>query len=870
MITILHNANKADVIEDLLRIVQTATPLAYKAQRSKLAKYGGYLRERYIEEIPSTVDWPPTMTDKTFNLAMIKHEMIRPGDMMDKYVKKTITGKVDDILQSKSPIKLEDILTTAFGKRKVVLLEGAPGSGKTTLTLHIRQKWCKGELFQEYLVVVIVQLRDPTMQHAKNITDLLPCRDKTMGKEISREITANDGIGVMWILDGWDELPPSLKRRSLFRDIVFPPTKSPISKSTVIITSRPISTTELQRCIPNRVEILGFRVDELKLYFKTCLKDEPPTAVDDLFSKVNENPALESSCYLPLNAAVVAYAYQYNDHKLPNTQYEMFSIIILSLIYRHIQKQGTHPDLISLESFDELPEDLACNFRTICKLAYEGIMENEIAFHSKHLPRNFNSLGLLQNINSCSLVGKSTFHYFLHLTFQELLAAYYIATCKSANDQVIMFRDLFQKPRFRVVFQFYAAISKLEKPGFPEVVSRVVSNNYYNQRGVLALLHCIQEVQDPDLCYFIAKKIQGELEFTYMSLGAADCLAIGYFLSNACTTAACTANLSFSYIGDEGCRFLLRDLAVPDSTTNAGQLNLCLPVHQFQEDGLQSLVNFLKSEGSSILHSLTLGYKEPGHVTFYTDTKTIDILNPLSTALVVNNSLVELSLKKCSIRMTDINGSALIEMLQLNKSLQVLNLKKNPEIGDYGTFYIAEGIKSNTSLKTLNISECGLTSKGANDIARAIIENKALQSLSINKNHLSDTGVGFLAKALKLNATLTDLNIRGCGITDASLNMLGACLVENNSLKVLQIGRENWLTITESGMVQFAEHLHQRTIALECLGISRDLIYAKAMQQLRTHTKIEIMQDAYELQFANVCPLSLPEDWLLSNNPIYM
>ena len=839
MITTFHNANKADIIEDLLKIVLTTTSRVYQIQnKSKLAKYGDNLRKRYIEEIPCSLDWPPSMTDKTFNLAMIKHEMIRPGKINDEYIQKTITGKVDDILQEKTPIKLEDILKIIHVKRKVLLLEGAPGSGKTTLTLYIRQKWCQGELFQEYLAIVIVQLRDPTIQRAKTIADLLPCSDKAMGKEIAREIAANDGDGVLWILDGWDELPPRLQRRSLFRDIIFPPTNTPVSKSTVVITSRPISAIDLQRCIHNRIEILGFRTEELKLYFKNCLKSEAPAVVEDLFSKISENPALKSSCYLPLNAAIVAYVYQYNDHKLPNTQYEMFSTIILTLIFRHIQKQGKHCDLTSLESFDELPEDLTHHFRTICKLAYEGIMESKVAFHSKDLQRNFNSLGLLHTLESCSLVGSSTFYYFRHLTFQELLAAHHIATCLSANDQVAMFKDLFQKPRFSVVFQFYAAISKLEKPGFPEVVSRIVSNSCYNQHGLLALLHCIHEVQDPNLCRVVAKKIQNQLELVFVSLSAADCLAIGYFLSKACTPSAFTANLSFSYIGDEGCKFLLRDLI--ESATNSGQLSLCLPAYQFQEDGLQVLAHFLQSEGSKVLHSLTLGYKEPGHVVFHTVAKTTDILSPLSTALTVNNTLVELSLKKCDIRVTGINGRALAEMLRLNKSLQVLNLKTNPKVGDCGAFYIAEGIKSNTSLKTLNISKCGLTSKGANDIARALVENKTIQSLSIDKNDLLDAGVVLLAKALKQNVTLTDLNLTKCGMTDASLNILGACLVENKSIKVLQIGDDNRSAITENGMVQFIEHLSQRTTALECLGVSRNMIYTKAMREIMHNTKFSV------------------------------
>ena len=50
-------------------------------------------------------------------------------------------GKMDDILYEKDPIELKDIiyiLQRSECKRKVVLLEGAPGYGKNTLSVFIK------------------------------------------------------------------------------------------------------------------------------------------------------------------------------------------------------------------------------------------------------------------------------------------------------------------------------------------------------------------------------------------------------------------------------------------------------------------------------------------------------------------------------------------------------------------------------------------------------------------------------------------------------------------------------------------------------------------------------------------------------------
>ena len=125
-----------------------------------------------------------------------------------------------DILSKKSPIKLENIFKSIEEERKVILIDGAPGSGKSTLTVHICQRWSRGELFQEFTIVILVQLRDPAVQRAQTIADLLPCRDDEMAHQVASAITTNDGRGVLWVLDGWDELPSHLREKSLLRDMI--------------------------------------------------------------------------------------------------------------------------------------------------------------------------------------------------------------------------------------------------------------------------------------------------------------------------------------------------------------------------------------------------------------------------------------------------------------------------------------------------------------------------------------------------------------------------------------------------------------------------------------------------------------------------
>ena len=868
LITILYEAQKINLIEDLLLIV---TIMPYSSP-TKLQWYGTYMRERYIlagsSISPYSLEWPPAMTEKVFELSLIE--------------------KGAPPSSSRSPIKLKNILNCG-GRRQVVLIEGVPGSGKTTLSQYICKSWSNGELFQEYEVIILVQVRDPALHSAKTIADLLPCRDTVMADRAAAEITANDGKGVLWIFEGWDELPKDLQIKSIMKDIIILPSESPVSKSDVIITFRPIPNSVLYRKTrySRRIEVIGFSKHELNAYFEEYLKEKPVKVIKDLMRALEERPYLKESCYIPLNATIVAYIYQYKNFTLPETLYEMFSTLICVYVLRHVQKNDRYDNVESIEAFEDIPDELKPGFKEICKLAYDGIMEKKVAFAAKNLPPHFETFGVLHVVESFAMVGRSSSYHFLHLTFQELLAAYFISTELPQDQQVSKFREMFDKPRFMVTFQFYAAITKLRISGFPAVVGKIVSP-YYNH-SVAPLLNCAYEAQDQDLCSYIAQHLKDrKLKLEYVELSPTDCLCIGYFLSNACSNVeSCLleVDLSFVYIGDEGLECLLQNLHF---SSNSAKLDMTLPAYQFRDSGLHTLSQFLQNKDSKMLKSLILGHpKSHGQGRFLssenlTDSESkVDMLKHLALSLVNNHHLHELSLINCNLTMTSDNGPMVEKMLQVNKVLKVLILAKNPRIGDIGVAFIAKGLQSNLGLIRLNLSHCGITSKGAQKLALALTDNQTLQALNIQDNKLSDEGITCIANALKTNKSLTCLNLADCGMTDIGLDELGASLVQNESIKILHIGfrdytndecypRSNWqddlthitepptsgwwfhrhphrdiritVKISDKGMRELASHLQVRVERLDVLGISRNIAYPNTVSELKRVTaKVEIL-----------------------------
>ena len=86
----------------------------------------------------------------------------------------SLHGDIDQILQTKHPVEIEALLDTQPCKEnKCVLVEGAPGVGKTTLSWEVCRRWSEGELFQQYNLVLLLRLRDETVQRATTLRDFI-------------------------------------------------------------------------------------------------------------------------------------------------------------------------------------------------------------------------------------------------------------------------------------------------------------------------------------------------------------------------------------------------------------------------------------------------------------------------------------------------------------------------------------------------------------------------------------------------------------------------------------------------------------------------------------------------------------------------
>ena len=865
LVNVLWNRGKTSLAEQVCAMVSDwkDTSVAAKAtQESTLDSYADYLRGRYSTEVPKffTLQWPPPPTCKVFNLAIIGHETIQRGPIDEELVRLTLRGNVDDIMRSKSSIELKNLFKLDKKRRKIILIEGAPGAGKSTLAWHICQTWESGELFQEFKVVVFVQLRDSAVQSATSLADVLPAKSMNMRTQIVSQLECFNGRDVLFVLDGWDEYGGGLSYHSVFQRLICSPEEINMRFSSLIITSRPIASGELQRYASSRVEIIGFTSAEVKKYFYESIGDSKTE--HNLHEHLRERPVIEASCYLPLNAAIVVHLFLALNHTLPHTLHEVFVSVVLCCIIRHLTRQVVEgkqaPDISSL---DNLPPDIQEPFNNICAMAFHGVMENKATFsatdlQSFNLPTEVSTLSLIQGVQSFVAFKASISCNFLHLSVQELLGAFHISKL-GATEQIIIFNDLFDQPRLAAVFQFYAAFTKLQTEGIRDIVARIVQKK---QKPLLVnLLHGLYEAQDPSLCEFVASHLKGELDLYGSTLSPMDCLVVGYFLSCVCLTTSTEfiAKLSNCSLNEYRVSFLVKELSsrslkplltldLRNDHLSNGVVHIAeILIHgncvkrldisncRIDDQGMMSLASALERNGS--LEELNLrgniAVTGVGHMA-------------LGESLKRNRGLKTLNISYCCI--DDQGVKSLASALETNSLLEELDLSENHAVTGIGLMSLGESLKGNRGLKTLNISCCGIDYQGMKSLASALEMNGSLEELDLSENR-AVTGIGHMAlgESLKRNRGLKTLNISHCCIDDQGMKSLASALEMNGSLEELNLRGNR--AITGIGHLALGESL-KRNRGLKTLNISYCYIDDQGVKSLAS--ALEMNGSLDELNFS--------------------
>ena len=149
-----------------------------------------------------------------------------------------VTKNIADIYAA-DPTDLTEIGTSSTNTPKRILIDGAPGIGKTVLAKEIVYCRATKEILTEIKVVFLLYLRDPQLQEIKYTMQLIEymsmgCLNDEQITIFTKYIENTNGQQLCIVMDGFDEYPSSLQENSFFVDIV---KGVRLSEAIVVITS---------------------------------------------------------------------------------------------------------------------------------------------------------------------------------------------------------------------------------------------------------------------------------------------------------------------------------------------------------------------------------------------------------------------------------------------------------------------------------------------------------------------------------------------------------------------------------------------------------------------------------------------------------
>ena len=387
-----------------------------------------------------------------------------------------------------------------------------------------------------------------------------------------------------------------------------------------------------------RVEILGFTKVSILDYFHEALSTQlSSTILEDECKKIKDHlasyPAIESSCYIPLNAAILTLLYLQRNRTLPTTHFEMFYELILCFIAREVNTRQPERLLGAISSLDALPRDLKKQLKHISILAYEGVMNNKIVFTQDELPSilprsswdmiiNFLSqilptaatpaqqdlpaMGVLQRVQwACGTSSKTISYNFIHLSIQEMLAAYRISIMGNAQ-QVRVFQTLLDEPRFTAVLQFYAGFTKLTNQGVRKIITGSdFTNKMSSKHSLLSYIRCFFEAQihEQSLYQKITASLDGKLNLSAVTLSPLDCMSVGYFLAFVLRNCReLKVNLLFCGIDDHSFCLMMVELSKHAEACPAGALHgvteLNISGNEIGDNGIAHIATALQTNNT--------------------------------------------------------------------------------------------------------------------------------------------------------------------------------------------------------------------------------------------------------------------------------
>lgn len=821
---------------------------------------------------PEGAQWPPNQPKSIVNVALIHYKGERTEEQLLEIaiMHKEGSGGVDKLFSSKDYLpspkkrrlnysKISKSITDIFladpitGELpKSILIEGAPGIGKTVLAKEIAYQWTEKKMLCDTKLVFLMYLRDPRIQKVSSLEQLLIllCSiSTTMASTITDYITQCNGANVAFLIDGYDEYPATLRKDSFIADII---KHKVVSKSLVVVTSRPIATAALHSLIDRRIEILGFEEEDRKRYISESLSTLPGKE-SELYEHLKKQPTIDGLCFVPLHLAILLYLFKLGS--FPKTLTEMNESFIVHTVYRCLNKHEYNP-CRTVSKLADLPQRVLDFIQhRLSKLAFEGLQKKLLVFTWSEIvavcpdisdsKNGFDLLQAVEHYPSSGAAGTTASFNFLHYTMQEFLAALHVSTL-SDEEQSSLMKKTFWDEQFNFMWTMYVGIVGINSKVFNNFISngqeykngsmKLVDSIAKDKRKRLHLFQCYLEAKsDTEIPNIIASMFRdGTIKFNqtllpYHISSLLSFLSHSQVCLNALELTKCHLReygmniLKQFIINNKQLTSTIKSIDLRKNDSSPWSLYCATIEHcsvdsltVFGDNGMEKYVNQIGNslEKNTTLQSLTLcDIGESGlksiktvfdnhgpHITLkeinltWLESGCSNVL--LYTTLPLNNVEAGISASKDIAIKILWNGTN-------NSTSDSLDLSDKLDNDNEILLFIAFGLHNNKTLFKLDLSnnKCFSNKKGATAICDCLSSNNMLKEFYLVNNYIGNKAQ-MIVEALQLNKTLQKLDISNNKICDDGVATISECkialkefVLSNNS--ITNLGAKNIAKIFE-------------------------------------------------------------------------
>ena len=784
---------------------------------------------RFTSKIPEN-SWPPKCNATFVNLVLVKQKPMSKCDYS------TVRGDVDDILESKEVTNYKAVFRE-FWKGKLLLVEGRPGSGKTTLVHKVTNDWVTGKSLKGAKLVFLVTLRlVGYFGEDKTLLDLLKMffSDKAAREKVQHELEQCEGSGACFILDGLDEYQIENKKDTVIYQLI---KKKCLPLCMVIVASRPVATAELRKNCDKRVEVLGFSKDQIYEYLESyTFNTDSVNMVSKLEEFLGQHPNVLHMCYLPVHASIICFLFSEMEGNLPHTETKIYEQFVIATLLRH----KTHSEeQLQIKSLKDVCGEEKAVFNSVCKLAFEMIVKSKQVVSKSDTEVSLSDrsgLGLLTVDHTYTIYGNEDLLAFHHLTIQEYLAAYYVHEAGLDSLGVDM-----NDHQLKNVFKFYCGLADSQ-----ESIELFDNLNIYHFDSLFKV-RCAFESEKVEVCnYVVGLSDFGIKSDLLMVLASYDLMALGYVLSKC---------QQISKLVLKNCRFDLDGALALSSLASSNDLNCikCLKLSNYgatDEDfkawkcilGQLPYLEELDLQGTHLSKSriecLTNNVALP-HLQILKITLPLtpcnhpeQVLKLLSFGsqnikqVVYDSAMYSVKWRDlvcCAfglqpLRDSDISwiylcNSDVLTSISFSCCSEVVLV--NCGIDDKGAEMLANNL--NTSVLGILIVDFNqISNSGAEALASCLSRCGEVQMVSVQCNSIEDSGAIALVEAVVDCTSLRKLDMQGNAVSDEGAMVIAKA---TGSLSGLDLYLHN-VNITEGGIERVLEHRASTKIRSMVFGSS--------------------------------------------------